>query len=56
MNGILISNNPRLIIKNDHSTELLIKSIELSDEGQYECRTEQIINYIFHLVVMNCKF
>ncbi|CAF0758680.1 unnamed protein product [Rotaria sp. Silwood1] len=53
MNGILISNNPRLMIKNPHSFELAIKLIELSDEGQYECRTDQIINYIVHLIVIN---
>ncbi|CAF3904359.1 unnamed protein product [Rotaria sp. Silwood2] len=53
MNGILISNNPRLMIKNLHPFELTIESIELSDEGQYECRTDQIINYIVHLIVIN---
>ncbi len=51
MNGKLISNNPRLMIKNPHSSELVIKSIDLLDEGQYECRTDQTINYIAHLIV-----
>ncbi len=55
MNGKLVSSNPRLMIKNHHSSELVIKSIELSDEGQYECRTDQNINYIVHLIVINCK-
>jgi hypothetical protein len=56
MNGKLVSNNPRLMIRNQHSSELIIKFIELSDEGQYECRTDQTINYIAHLIVVNCKF
>jgi hypothetical protein len=56
MNGKLVSSNPRLMIKNHHSSELVIKSIELTDEGQYECRTDQNINYIVHLIVINCKF
>jgi len=56
MNGILVSNNPRLMIKNHHSSELVIKSIELSDEGQYECRTDETINYMVHLIVINCNF
>jgi len=55
MNGTLVSSNPRLMIKNNYSSELVIKSIELSDEGQYECQTDQIVNYIVHLVVFNCK-
>ena len=54
MNGKLISNNPRLMIKNPHSSELVIKSIDLLDEGQYECRTDQTINYMAHLIVINC--
>lgn len=55
MNGKIVSTNPRLIIKNSHSSELTIKAIELSDEGQYECRTDRIVNYMIHLTVVNCK-
>ena len=55
MNGKLISKNPRFMIKNRHSSEFIIKSIELLDEGQYECRTGQTINYVVHLIVINCK-
>jgi hypothetical protein len=56
MNGKLVSSNPRLMIKSNYSSQLVIKSIELSDEGQYECRTDQTINYIVHLTVINCRF
>lgn len=56
MNGMLISNNPRLTMKNAYSSELTINSIQFSDEGDYECRTNQIINYIVHLIVINCRF
>jgi hypothetical protein len=55
MDGKLVSNNPRLMIKNNDSSELVIKSIQLSDEGQYECQTDQTVNYIVHLIVFNCK-
>ncbi|CAF3755275.1 unnamed protein product [Rotaria magnacalcarata] len=53
MNGMIISNNPRLIMKNAHSSELIIKLIESFDEGHYECRTDHLINYIVHLMVIN---
>jgi hypothetical protein len=43
------------MIKNPHSSELVIKSVDLLDEGQYECRTDQTINYIAHLIVINCR-
>jgi hypothetical protein len=56
MNGKLISSNPRLMIRNQHSSELVIKMVELADEGQYECQTDETINYIVHLIVVNSKF
>lgn len=55
MNGKLISTNPRFAMRNVHSSELMISSVEFSDEGQYECRTDEIINYILQLIVVNCK-
>ncbi len=55
MNGKLISSNPRLMIRNQHSSELVIKMVELADEGQYECQTDETINYIVHLIVVNSK-
>lgn len=55
MNGKIVSTNSRLMIKNLYSSELAIQSIELSDEGQYECQTGQTINYMIHLIVINCK-
>jgi hypothetical protein len=56
MNGKLILNNPRLAINNHHPSALVIESIELSDEGSYQCQTDQTINYIAHLIVINCKY
>ncbi|UJR25016.1 hypothetical protein I4U23_006377 [Adineta vaga] len=53
LNGLLISDNPRLIINNQSSTEFVIQSLELSDQGEYECRTDEILIYILHLLVVN---
>jgi len=55
MNGKLVSNNPRFDIQNSYSSNLMIQSVELSDEGQYECRTDETIQYIAQLTVINCN-
>ena len=52
MNGILITSNPRFALRNSHLAELVISSIELSDTGQYECRTDHTIRYIVHLLAV----
>ncbi|CAF1207632.1 unnamed protein product [Adineta ricciae] len=56
LNGVLISDNPRLTINNRSSTKLIIEDIDLSDQGEYECRTNEIIIYLFHLMVVKTSF
>ena len=55
MNGKLVSQNPRYLLKNDYSSELIIKTIHPLDQGLYECRTDQIVNAIIQLNVVHCQ-
>lgn len=55
MNGKLVSQNPRFLLKNNYSSELIIQSLHASDQGLYECRTDQIINSIIHLNIVHRK-
>ena len=32
----------------------MIRTVEFSDQGEYECRTDGTVNYIVHLIVVNC--
>lgn len=55
MNNKLISQNPRYLLKNDYSSELIIKSVHSLDHGLYECRTDHIVNSIIQLNVVHRK-
>ena len=56
MNGRLISENPRFFLKNNYSSELIIRSVQSLDQGQYECRTDQMINSIVYLNIVRSEF
>lgn len=54
LNGLLISENPRLLMRKQQSTELVIRNVDFADQGEYECRTDQTIIYTARLIVIHC--